>query len=68
MVKATGFSIQAVNFLKDGVYSPQVSQKSCNLVFAETKYNMNKNAEIKCIGKPIFKQKINLICKAKTII
>jgi Domain of unknown function (DUF4372)/Transposase DDE domain len=44
-------------------YSPEVSPKSCNLVFAQTKYNMSKNTEIKFVGQPIFKQIINLVNK-----
>jgi hypothetical protein len=44
-------------------YSPGVSPKCCNLVFAQTKHNMSKNTEIKLVGQPIFKHIINLVNK-----
>jgi len=34
--------------------------KKAVIWFCKNKYSMNKNAEIEVIGKPIFKQKINL--------
>lgn len=40
-------------------YSPEVSPKCCNLVFAQTKHNMSKNTEIKFVGQLIFKQVMN---------
>ena len=49
--------------LDQGSIIPEVSLKSCNLIFAQTKYNMSKNTEIKFVGQPIFKQIINLVNK-----